>query len=132
MDELSIAVRFDRSPRECVAELDRLAAMREAAKGPRDLRLDDLHGMRGASLGQNRRSPISRNGGKESLNWSSVSSAIALTGPPGTGKTTFAKVFAREAGMNFMAGGMAKWQGAGHLGDLAEIHAGRFRGRPGD
>ena len=118
MDELSIAVRFDRSPRECIAELIRLAALKEADKGPRDLRLADLHGMRDAVAWAKSTLVDLAEWKKGSLKWSFVSSAIALTGPPGTGKTTFAKVFAREAGLNFMAGGMSKWQGAGHLGDL--------------
>jgi cell division protease FtsH len=45
---------------------------------------------------------------------------VALTGPPGTGKSTFAKVFAGEAGLTIVLGTLAKWQSSGeaHLGHL--------------
>jgi ATP-dependent Zn protease len=50
-----------------------------------------------------------------------VDSGVALTGPPGTGKSTFAKVFAAQAGdLPLISGTLAKWQSSGeaHLGHL--------------
>ncbi|WP_283812004.1 AAA family ATPase [Bradyrhizobium sp. cir1] len=53
--------------------------------------------------------------------WSAVSSGVALEGPAGCGKMTFASVFCAEAGL-YMVGdaNLAAWQssGEGHLGHL--------------
>jgi cell division protease FtsH len=52
--------------------------------------------------------------------WSAVTSAVALNGPPGCGKTSFAAAFAREAGLHMVPATLAKWQSSGeaHLGHL--------------
>ncbi|MBB4190015.1 DNA polymerase III delta prime subunit [Rhizobium aethiopicum] len=53
-----------------------------------------------------------------SLTWEDVDSASLLSGPPGVGKTLFARSLARSAGCAFIASSLAQWQAAGHLGDL--------------
>lgn len=45
VSDLIVAVRFDRSPLECVAELRRLAAAKETKKKSRDLTLSELYGL---------------------------------------------------------------------------------------
>ncbi|WP_404549468.1 AAA family ATPase [Bradyrhizobium diazoefficiens] len=55
------------------------------------------------------------------MSWSSaISSGIALNGPAGCGKTTFAAVFCREAGLHMMSASLAKWQGSGE-GNLGHL-----------
>ncbi|WP_371425672.1 AAA family ATPase [Tardiphaga sp.] len=116
---LSLAVRFDRSPSDCVARLRRLAADKSVKRDSRDLSLDELHGMDSAvswarsaiaDLNSWRRGDVGI--------WSAVSSKVLLNGPPGTGKTTFALVFARAAGLPIVTASLAGWQSQGHLGDL--------------
>lgn len=118
--ELEIAVRFDRTPEECYAELRRLVAAKGTMKKARDLTLSQLHG-----LGKAREWAVSAIADIESwkrgeIPWSAVASGVALTGPPGCGKTTFASVFSAEAGLTLVSATLAKWQSTGdaHLGHL--------------
>jgi AAA+ superfamily predicted ATPase len=120
LDDLVIAVRFDRTPSACMAELCRLAAEKDSKKKSRDLTLDQLHGMTEA-VAWAKSTIVDINAWRAGeIAWGAVSCSIALTGPPGTGKTTFAAVFAAEAGVSFISASLAKWQSSGeaHLGHL--------------
>lgn len=45
LTDLVIAVRFDRTPAQCIAELQRLSDAKDKLKAARDLTLSDLHGL---------------------------------------------------------------------------------------
>ena len=57
---------------------------------------------------------------KGELGWASVARGITLAGPPGTGKSFFARALARSAGVPLVIGSFADWQSEkeGHLGDM--------------
>jgi AAA+ superfamily predicted ATPase len=118
--DLVIAVRFDRASAQCVGELGRLAAARNLRNNARDLTLSELHGLGEARAWAESTIAdiVAWKAGR--IPWSQLTSGVALNGPPGCGKTTFAQVFCREAGLHLVSATYAKWQGSGdgHLGHL--------------
>ncbi|MCR0983147.1 AAA family ATPase [Roseomonas populi] len=54
------------------------------------------------------------------LTWSELDRGVVLEGPPGTGKSSFARALANSAGVDFLSTSLAQWQGDrdGHLGTL--------------
>lgn len=54
------------------------------------------------------------------LSWSEVDRGVVLEGPPGTGKSSFARALSNSAGAAFISASLAQWQGDrdGHLGTL--------------
>ncbi|AKI02682.1 ATPase family protein associated with various cellular activities (AAA) [Hoeflea sp. IMCC20628] len=58
------------------------------------------------------------------VEWSDLSSRLLLSGPPGTGKTTFAKALCNTLQVPLIATSVARWLEASNLGDvLAAINA---------
>tara|TARA_R110002020_G_scaffold116694_1_gene267312 strand:+ start:9259 stop:11310 length:2052 start_codon:yes stop_codon:yes gene_type:complete len=58
------------------------------------------------------------------VDWSDLSSRLLLSGPPGTGKTTFAKALCNTLQVPLVATSVARWLEASHLGDvLAAMNA---------
>lgn len=118
--DLAVAVRHDRTPAACVAELLRLQVRRAAIRGGRALDLDDLHGLDPAVAWARATLADLAAWRRGEIGWDAIDHGVVLDGPPGTGKTLFAQVFARAAGLPLIAGSLSRWQGSGegHLGHL--------------
>ncbi len=52
------------------------------------------------------------------LRWSEIDRGLLLSGPPGVGKTVFAKALAATCGVHFVATSVSQWQAKGSLADL--------------
>lgn len=60
----------------------------------------------------------------QEVDWSDLSSRLLLSGPPGTGKTTFARALCNTLQVPLVATSVARWLEPSHLGDvLAAIGA---------
>ncbi|WP_296738995.1 AAA family ATPase [Mesorhizobium sp.] len=120
MHELLLAVRFDRSADECVANLLRAVEAKVAKAGSRDLSLDQLHGLDEAVEWAKSTKLDIEAWKRNDISWDAIDAGIVLDGPPGTGKTLFAKLAAEFFGLPLVAVTLAKWQGSGegHLGHL--------------
>ncbi len=53
-----------------------------------------------------------------SLTWTDMSTRLLLSGPPGTGKTTFARALCNSLRVPVLATSIATWLRMGHLGDV--------------
>ena len=123
--DLIVAIRFDRTPVECMEELRRLAAAKQNLKSGRNIVLDDLHGMDEAVRWARELKMDLDAWRRGELPWSALSAGVCLVGPPGTGKTFFAQTLSA-----FLSSGsyrvpliecsLSQWQSAddAHLGHL--------------
>ncbi|MBN9436966.1 AAA family ATPase [Bosea sp. (in: a-proteobacteria)] len=97
--------------------------MREALKDrtpakKRELRIENLHGLGEAGTWARDLAQDLNDWREGRIGWEDIDRGILISGPTGTGKTTFGKALAASCGVHLVLASLARWQAHGHLGDL--------------
>lgn len=98
-----------------------------APQAKRPLRVDDLHGYGSAkdwALELAQDLEVWRKG---KISWADMSTKILLHGPPGTGKTTFARALPNTLTVPLLITSVASWLEPGYLGDVVKRIRQTFR-----
>ncbi|NTF64973.1 AAA family ATPase [Rhizobium rhizogenes] len=129
-EDVLSALRAGRSVSEV---LRRLKSSVQAAGQPKErglerpqTKLEDLHGYGSAKTWGLQLATDLADWRDGKLAWSDVDRGLLLSGPPGVGKTIFARALAESCGVHFIATSVAQWQAQGHLGDLLNAMRSNF------
>lgn len=123
----SLAMRKGRRIKKSITLLETLAARQEdkseTIEGPK---LKDLHGLGEAATWGEELALDLEDWSAGKIQWTDVDRGVLLSGPPGTGKTTFAGALARTCKVHIVIASLARWQSMGHLGDLLKAMRATF------
>jgi len=128
-DTILVAVRRTRPLLSAVRQMMRMAAMatEPAAEPAPETRLEDMHGYGEAREWGLRLAEDLAAWRRGEIEWEDVDRGAVLCGPPGCGKTTYAKALAASCGVELVVTSAARWQAAGHLGDYLKAMRASFK-----
>lgn len=123
---LATMMRRGRSAATSIAMIRKSTSADEEAKVPQGPTLADLHGLGEAGEWGRELATDLADWKAGRIAWSEVDRGILVSGPPGTGKTTFATALARTCDVHLVLASLGRWQSQGHLGDLLKAMRSAF------
>ncbi|MBB4349438.1 AAA family ATPase [Aliirhizobium cellulosilyticum] len=128
-DIMVSALRRDRPISDSLQRLKRFApeTTRVVPSIESSPRLDELHGYGEAKQWGLQLADDLKRWKRGSLKWSDVDRGLLVSGPPGVGKTVFAKALAATCEVNFVATSLSQWQAKGSLNDLLKAMRSDFQ-----
>lgn len=124
LDEIVAAFVFGLPAAECVRRVSAFLAEKAPIESKSKLSLADLHGLGAAKIWGEQLADDLAAYREGRLPWSAVDRGLLLGGPPGVGKTTYARALATTCGVALISTSVARWYAAPHLGEtLTQIRA---------